>query len=205
MRIVYNTAVSANGYTADEADSLGWLFAVDSPAPDRDVFVECVGAIVCGATTYEGILREEHLLDKPERWADYFERRPMFVFTTRDLPVPDGADVRLVAGPVAERLPEIERAVDGGTVWVQGGGDLAGQFLDAGALDEIEVSIAPAFLAGGAPVLPRMVPANRLELTDVERVGQYAVLRYKVHGAAGWPIGHQDTSSGRPSSYPEVD
>ena len=42
-------------------------------------------------------------------------------------------------------------------VWIVGGGDLAGQFADAGLLDEVIVSIAPVTLGGGAPLLPRRI------------------------------------------------
>ena len=61
-----------------------------------------------------------------------------------------------------------------------GGGDLAGQFLDAGALDEIRLSVAPAALAGGAPLLPRDVGADRLRLVSATAYGQFARLIYTV-------------------------
>lgn len=63
--------------------------------------------------------------------------RPTFVFTTRDLPAPAGADIRFVRGSVAEVFPEIRAAAGDGDIWIVGGGDLAGQFSDAGALDEV--------------------------------------------------------------------
>jgi len=61
-----------------------------------------------------------------------------------------------------------------------GGGDLVGQFDDAGALDEVQVSIAPATLGAGAPLLPRRIGADRLQLEDVARRGQFAHLTYRV-------------------------
>jgi dihydrofolate reductase len=108
----------------------------------------------------------------------------MVVFTTRDLPVPAGADVRFVRGAVADALPLLRDLAGDGDVWVVGGGDLAGQFLDAGALDEIQLSVAPAALTGGAPVLPRRLGPDRLRLRDVERFGQFAHLTYDVLPAA---------------------
>ena len=66
---------------------------------------------------------------------------------------------------------------------VVGGGDLAGQFLDAGALDQVQLSVAPAALTGGAPVLPRTLGPDRLHLRDVERYGQFAHLTYDVRPA----------------------
>jgi dihydrofolate reductase len=61
------------------------------------------------------------------------------------------------------------RAAAGRNVWIVGGGDLAGQFADAGLLDEVLVTIAPVTLGAGAPLLPR-----RLELR-LEETGATAI------------------------------
>jgi dihydrofolate reductase len=180
-RFRYTTAVSITGHIADEEHSLAWLFAVDdSERPDHDAFLADVTVLVSGSHTYEWVLREEDLLAHPERWPAYYGDRPQYVFTGRDLPVPAGADVRFVHGPVAEALPAIRAAAADGDVWLIGGGDLVGQFDDAGALDEVALSVAPAALTGGAPVLPRRIGADRLRLRDVERFGQLAHLTYDV-------------------------
>ena len=50
------------------------------------------------------------------------------------------------------------------TVCFVGGGHLAGQFADAGLLDEVIVYIAPVTLGAGAPLLARRVEL-RLEET----------------------------------------
>jgi dihydrofolate reductase len=185
MRVIYNTATTISGYIADQQNSLAWLFAVDSESqPDQDAFLEPITVLVSGSTTYEWVLREEDLVAHPENWPTYFGDRPQFVFTTRDLPVPAGADVRFVRGSVADALPAIREAAGDGDVWVVGGGDLAGQFLDAGALDEVQISVAPAALTGGAPVLPRTVGPDRLHLREVERFGQFAHLTYDVRPPA---------------------
>jgi dihydrofolate reductase len=61
--------------------------------------------------------------------------------------------------------------------WIVGGGDLAGQFADAGLLDEVLVTIAPVTLGAGAPLLPRRV---ELRLEEVARNGDFACARYAV-------------------------
>lgn len=180
-RIIYSTATSLTGFIADEDDSLAWLFAVDdTEQPDMAAFLAGVTVLVSGSTTYEWVLREEQVLEHPEKWPAYYGARPQFVFTSRDLPVPAGADVRFRSGAVADALPELRDAAGDGDIWVVGGGDLAGQFLDSGALDQIVLTIAPAALTGGAPVLPRRVGADRLSLSSVERYGQFAHLVYDV-------------------------
>jgi dihydrofolate reductase len=180
-RIVYDTAVTVNGWIADEEHSLEWLFSVEGgESPGEDQYPSDAAVLVEGSHTYEWVLRQEGLLDDPERWREFFGVKPTFVFTSRDLPVPAGADVRLVSGSVADALPAIRAAAEDGDIWVMGGGDLAGQFLDVGALDRIALSVAPAALPGGAPLLPRRVAPSRLRLVSVSQQGQFARLVYDV-------------------------
>lgn len=136
--------------------------------------------MVEGSATYEWVLAESDILAHPEKWRDFHGDTPVFVFTSRQLPMPTGADVRFVSGDVVDVLPRIREAAGDGDVWVVGGGDLSGQFLDAGALDEIALSVAPVALTGGAPLLPRRVECDRLELREARAVGQFARLRYDV-------------------------
>lgn len=187
-RIIYNTATSLDGFIADPDDSLEWLFSVgQSPEAETEQsdFDKSVGAFVEGSTTYEWVLRETGVLDEPRKWQQLYGDRPTFVFTTRDLPRPEGADVRFVSGALLDHLGDLRTAAGDGHLWVVGGGDLAGQFLDVDALDEIRVLIAPVTLGAGAPLLPRRIDASRLTLTESVQHGQFAALRYAVTRSGG--------------------
>lgn len=180
-RILFDTATTINGWIADSDNSLAWLFAVDGgDHPDDGLFPSGASVLVEGSTTYEWILAESDILAHPEKWAEFHGDKPVFVFTGRDLPVPAGADIRFVRGDVAEHLPAIRDAAGDGDIWVVGGGDLAGQFFDAGALDRIALSVAPVALDGGAALFPRRVESDRLRLVSAEAVGQFARLVYDV-------------------------
>jgi dihydrofolate reductase len=180
-KFLFDTATTIDGFLADDQNSLAWLFAVEGgEQPDEGLFPTGATVMVEGSTTYEWVLAETDLLAHPEKWAEFHGDRPTFVFTTRDLPTPAGADVRFVAGSVADALPAIREAAGDGDVWIVGGGDLAGQFLDAGALDEIAISVAPVALGGGAPLFPRRVESDRLRLESAAKVGQFARLVYRV-------------------------
>ncbi len=180
-RIIFDTAATLNGFLADDEHSLAWLFAVDGgDDPDETLLPQGATIMVEGSHTYEWGLREWDARGQPGKWQEFYGERPVFVFSTRDLPVPEGADVRFLRGTVAEALPSLREAAGDGDIWVVGGGDLAGQFLDAGALDEIAVSIAPVALPSGAPLLPRRVESDRLTLIEARQVGQFARLVYRV-------------------------
>lgn len=182
--VVFHTATTLNGFLADEKDSLDWLFATPGAAEaeqDFGSFLREVGVLVMGSTTYEWIVAQEDLLSHPDKWRDTYGDRPTWVFSSRRLPVIDGADVRFASGDVREEWHAMQAAAGERLVWVVGGGDLAGQFDDAGLLSEIRVSVAPATLPSGRPLLPRRLGPERLHLEEVGKAGQFAELRYSVH------------------------
>lgn len=180
-RFIYDTATSLTGWIADSDHSLQWLFDVPGGTePDPELLPPTDALIVEGSSTYEWLLRESDLVDHPEKWPELFGTRRTFVFTTRNLPVPEGANVTFVSGPVSAVLSEIRDAAGESDVWIVGGGELAAQFYDADALDEIAISIAPVALTSGAPLFPRRVESDRLRLVEARQVGQFARLRFLV-------------------------
>ncbi|MBO1901746.1 dihydrofolate reductase family protein [Leucobacter weissii] len=171
MTTHFYTASSLDGFIATHDHSLDWLFAqeFDSDGPMAyPAFVERIGALVMGASSYEWLLRNQ------EGWV---YDQPAWVFTHRELPVPDEADVRFARGDVRGVHAEAVAAAGGKDVWILGGGDLAGQFADAGLLDELWVQFAPATLGSGRPLLPRPLA---LELVDTARNRGFVCARYRV-------------------------
>ena len=165
-RIQYYVASSLDGFIAQEDDGLQWLFdAADDPTTGEDAdynaFYEQVTAIAVGATTYRIMLAH----DRP--W-DY-TGRPTWVFTHRELPVPDGADVRFVSGSPADHVDDLRAAAGDGNLWVLGGGDLASQFADAGFLDELIVTYVPAVLGTGIGLFARRIEGT-LTLSKTEEL-----------------------------------
>ncbi|MBD3940922.1 dihydrofolate reductase [Microbacterium sp. NEAU-LLC] len=186
-RVIFYTATTLNGFLADEHDSLEWLFAApggEGGDADFQEFLAGIGVLVQGSSTYRWVVEHEDLVAHPEKWPSYYGDRPTWVFSSRAQPVVPGVDIRFASGDVREAWPRIREAAGGRDVWIVGGGDLAGQFADAGLLDEIRVSVAPATLRSGKPLLPRALGADRLELTAVRKAGAFAELTYRVTGAA---------------------
>jgi dihydrofolate reductase len=187
MKTQYYTATSVDGFIADSDNSLEWLFAVGDPnepgAQDEyPEFMAQVGAMAMGSTTYEWIADHTGFLEEPSKWEYTI---PTWVFSSRELPVPEGLDIRLVSGDVRPVHAEMVDAAGGRNVWLVGGGELVGQFHDAGLLDELILGVAPVFLGAGAPLLPRRITAPTLRLTDVTRYGgTFVTLRYAVEKPA---------------------
>jgi dihydrofolate reductase len=173
----YFTASSVDGFIADPEGSLSWLLTrdvdADGPMGYARFLAERVGALVMGSTTYDWLLDHELQGDLTRPWPYDL---PSWVLSTRDLRRVSG-DVRLARGPVADLHAEMAAAAGDRDVWVVGGGDLAGQFADAGLLDELWVQYAPVSLGAGAPLLPRRL---ELRLEEVVRNRDFACARYTV-------------------------
>jgi dihydrofolate reductase len=185
MRAQYYTASSLDGFIATKDDSLEWLFALgDIAETSYPQFIQEVGALAMGSTTYEWMLRHALKPDAspPVGWP---YEQPTWVFTSRALPAVPGADIRFVRGDVRPVFEEMRAAASGKNVWLVGGGDLVGQFHDAGLLDEIIVQIGSVTLGSGKPLLPRAITPPSLKLVSAQRYGDgFVELRYEVVRAA---------------------
>jgi dihydrofolate reductase len=175
----YYTATTLDGFIADPDNSLDWLFTrrqeEDGPLNYGD-FIAGIGALAMGSTTYEWILEHEFADKDRADWKWPYDV-PCWVFTHRRLlGVPDAA-IEFTSADVAAVHRQMVEAAGERNVWIVGGGDLAGQFADAGLLDEVLVSIAPVTLGAGAPLLPRRI---ELRLDELGRNGDFVAARFAV-------------------------
>lgn len=179
----YYTAASLDGFIATADDSLDWLFPLgDVNETGYADFIKDVGALAMGSTTYEWMLR--HVIkptsDEPGAWP---YTQPTWVFSSRPHAPLSGVDIRFVQGDVRPVHHEMLQAARGKNIWLVGGGELVGQFYDAGLLDELIVQIGSVTLGAGKPLLPRLITSPPLQLQSVRAIGPgFAELRYRVPG-----------------------
>lgn len=191
MSTQYYTASSLDGFIATSEHSLDWLFQLgDVAETGYPGFIRDVGALAMGSSTYEWMLR--HVVKPGAEPGDPWPySQPAWVFSSRTLPAVPDADIRFVKGdvrPVHEAMRETARDRN---IWIVGGGDLVGQFHDAGLLDELIVQVASVTLGSGKPLLPRRIAFPPLRLTSARMIGPgFAELRYEVpRRGAGRPLG----------------
>lgn len=181
MKTQYYTACSLDGFIATEDHSLEWLFQLgDINETSYPEFIKEVGALAMGSSTYEWMLR--HVV-KPgtATGAAWPYAQPTWVFSSRSLPGVSGALLHFVRGDVRPVHERMRRAAGDRNIWLVGGGDLVGQFYDAGLLDEIIVQVGSVTLGTGMPLLPRRIICPPLSLTSARAVGPgFAELRYDV-------------------------
>lgn len=181
MKTQYYTAASLDGFIATEDHSLDWLLRLGDPEETSyPEFIRGVGALAMGASTYRWLLEHELRPGTPEA-KPWPYTQPSWVFSHRELPRVPGADLRFVAGDVRPVHRAMAAAAGGANLWIVGGGDLAGQFHDAGLLDEIVVQIAAVTLGRVQPLLPRRITSPPLRLVGVSKFSDaFAELRYEV-------------------------
>ena len=181
MKTQYYTACTLDGFIATDDHSLEWLFALGDPAENSYAsFIQGVGALAMGASTYEWLLRHaiQPSAGEPQPWP---YEQPAWVFSHRELPAVPGAALHFVRGDVRPVHAAMRSAAGGKNLWIVGGGELAGQFHDAGLLDEILVQVGSVTLGRGKPLFPRRVTTPPLKLVEVRQVGSgFAELRYEV-------------------------
>jgi dihydrofolate reductase len=181
MKTQYYTATSLDGFIATEDDSLEWLFALGSASETSyPTFIAEVGALAMGSGTYEWMLQHAETVaaDMGSPWP---YTQPAWVFSHRTLPTIPSATISFVHGDVRPVHTAMRQAAGKKNLWIVGGGDLAGQFHDAGLLDEIIVQIGSVTLGTGKPLFPRRLTHPPLRLVSVQQIGtSFAELRYAV-------------------------
>lgn len=138
-------AQSVDGFCADAAGGVGWLDAFEPPGDGADAFQMMADALVMGRGTYDQV---RGFAGRGIRWP--YAGKRCFVLTGR--PLEDAPPPGVQAVPDLDGLLARLRQ-RGGAVWLVGGPATVRGFLDAGALDEIEVFIVPVLLGRGLSML----------------------------------------------------
>lgn len=171
-KLNYYVATSADGFIAREDGSFEDFALEGDHVTDFLADIESFGSVIMGRHTYEvgtkvGVTSPYPML---EQWV-----------VSRTMKTADGA-VK-IADDAVQLATEL-RARDGKDVWLCGGGQVAGELLRAGLVDELVVKLNPFVLGSGIP-LARGIVRDRLELLDTKVYDSQVVrLRYRCRGPA---------------------
>ena len=168
-RLSVYIAHSLDGYIADAEGSLDWLFAAAGTEDyGYDEFMAGIDGLAMGRGTWDFIADEP---DLP------FGGRPVYVFTSREASPRDG--VQFWSRTPHQAVAEWEAA--GITHVYLDGGRLISDFLAAGYVDDLVLTVMPVLLGGGSPLfhsLPRSTPLELLDSTP--HPNGVVQLRYRV-------------------------
>jgi dihydrofolate reductase len=172
-RIIVHIGTSADGYIARADGDLEWL--TSRPAPPgfygMNAFMKSIDTKLLGRKTYEASLR---------LGAKFGAKDRTFVFSRHAPPADAPSGVEFVSGDIGAFVSHL-RERPGKDIWLMGGGDLIASFLDAHAIDEFVISVAPVFIGDGIPLIARRHRHVPLDLISSERFEDGLVqLRYRV-------------------------
>lgn len=164
----YHVATSVDGLIADASGGVEWLspfFDVDYGSQD---FLNSIDTVVMGRRTYD------HLL-KTSKENPYKGKRFVVLSHTRSIGL--HADLFWPGHPrgLMMRLD----AMGSKSLWIVGGGSVAGEFLEAGLLDEVDLFVVPVALGSGVPVFGPLRQPDSLQLKGCQSFPNGVVrLRY---------------------------
>lgn len=167
--VVLNIACSLDGYIATKDESLEWLFKVDGQEEANkgiEKFEETIDTVIMGRKTFDWVMKE---LNGENPYAD----KTTFVYSHH--PHEDTEKVHYTQKDPVE-LIEILREQNGGNIWLMGGGFVIRDFLEAGLVDEIVITVAPVLLGEGIRLFKEGNYSSEWTLKRTRQVGQFAEL-----------------------------
>jgi dihydrofolate reductase len=172
-KVIVHIATSADGYIARPDGDINWL--TSRPAPKgfygMNAFMKSIDTKVLGRKTYEVSLRMGARFDSQGRTV---------VFSHHPPPADAPSGVEFVNDAIGRFVSRL-REQPGKDIWLMGGGEIIASFLDAQAIDEFVISVAPVFIGEGIPLIARRHRHVPLELRSSERFEDGLVqLRYGV-------------------------
>lgn len=151
----YYVATSADGLIADRLGNVDWL----APYLEKDYafhrFLDSIDTVVMGRRTYERILRSTR--------TNPYEGK-LFVVLSHSRS--SGPHATLFwQGLPEELIPRLDE-MGSKSLWIVGGGCVAGAFLEAGLLDEVHQFVVPVVLGSGTPLFGALRQQASLRLKD---------------------------------------
>ncbi len=158
-KIIAELAMSVDGFIARPNGDVDWL---DRPMPKgnygMDEFFKSVDMVVMGRATY----------DIGKKLGGPLFMFPTTVILSRSLSR-DAVPGAVIEKGTPRKLAERWRKQSGKNIWLMGGGDVFGQFLDAGLLDELRIAVIPVLIGEGIPLLGPKRRTHELKLMSSEK------------------------------------
>jgi dihydrofolate reductase len=172
--VVASLAVTLDGFIARPDGSVDYLDKYPMADFDFDAWIDRVGAVVMGRSSYETTVGFGWGLGK----------RPTLVLTTAtDLEVPEGANVTFQAAPTAEVIRTFS-AETPGRLWVFGGGAVVTAALLGGAIDVLDITMVPEAIGAGIPLFAEAFPGPMKLVQAVPYANGAVRLVYEIDNAA---------------------
>jgi dihydrofolate reductase len=172
--LIYNAAVSLDGFIACTDGSASWI--VEDDSIDFDALFATYDYFVMGRKTYEVMLSfgEPSLLSKLSKEA--------VVVISRTMKQEEHSNVTVVSGDYLQYIRDLKASV-GKDIWLMGGAEVAGPCLENGLVDGIDMAIMPVVLGRGIKMFGTSEDNDgkswKLKLESVEKLENSGILMTK--------------------------
>jgi dihydrofolate reductase len=178
-KIIVYIATSADGYISRLDGDVDWL---SRPTPrgnyGMEEFFKSINTILWGRKTYaKGI--------EMGMKSSFDPRVKNYVFSRHEeTPMLEGFE--LVKEPIKSFTRRL-RAQPGKDLWMMGGGEIIGAFLDEGEIDEFSIHVIPVLIGEGVPLISPRHRSIPLKLLSTKKFYDGVVhLNYSVPPKEQW-------------------
>lgn len=170
-KLVLYIATSLDGYIATEDDSLEWLFKTEGEGDNGySEFYHTVDTILLGRRTYDWIMEQEE--------GNFpYKNKACYVFSKSKSG--KNENVEFINQDVVEFTNKLKK-LDGGNIWLVGGGNLLHAFIKERLVDEFVITIAPTLIGHGIPLFKKNDFELDLQLREVKKFNQFVQLYYEA-------------------------
>ncbi len=152
-KIILSVAASLDGYIARLDGGYDWIVMEQSDQMAQ--FFASVDTVLMGRKMYDLIL---------QKGMPIFRGMQNFVFS-RTRTESGEENVHFVSNNKRTFVDTL-RHQPGKNIWLAGGGELIGSFLQAGLVDQVILGLQPVLLGEGVPLFPCNFPQTNLRLVD---------------------------------------
>lgn len=163
-------AMTLDGYIATLDDSLDWLMKINGEGDNGyGDFMKDIDTVIMGRTTYDWVMNEMN--------DDYpYKEQVSYVYTHQPR---DNTAYIIYTAEAIHSLGERLKRTSGKDIWIVGGGQLICDFLEAGLVDEMTLTISPVLLGKGIRLFPEGGYESEWHLTKTETFNQFVNVHYR--------------------------
>lgn len=172
-KLVYYVAVTVDHYIAHEDESVDGFLTEGNHIPDYMNSLRDYDTVIMGRRTYEWGYQYGVKAGEP---VPTYGHMMQYVFS-KSMPHYQHAQLQIVRDDPAEFVRQL-KAQQGGSIYLCGGGQLAGYLLDHQLVDDIILKINPVVFGAGVPVFGTLQRGFSLALNNAKVYSNGVIFSY---------------------------
>lgn len=168
MSVYFYGCVTMDGYLADRAHHLDWLYQTGTTEEtDYETFYQKMDITIMGKRTFNEIAKAGNV-------KEIYPATQNYVFTHSGSLSQNGftaiqADVVTFVNGIDKRK----------NIWIIGGNTILAPLLNDNMVDHMIIQVAPVLLGAGIPLFTQKEALRRFRLKEVNQYGQFAEMVYE--------------------------